>query len=385
MSDKHERIATTKSEQMLMLAAGAVVGLYVVGLLAGLLFGLHPNIGLLHFTSVNAIWGISNAHLPIFVVAYVLTLITVASLFFAALTSFKITQGKKGQVHFARHNLNFKSCLPFSVGGGAVGAIVGGFASMSWTTAVAFGVSWALIAGFYGAWRRGETVVPDDRFVLGHQGKEGQPGSMWVTSPKGASSLIISTTQGRKTSNILIPCLLSVKGSAVFTSTKSDFLEKTYRWRSSKGTEYFYDPMMIIGSLPEGVKRLQWSPLTTNWQVAFKHADHFTESTGSAVTNGNFWKDSARRLVQLTFYGAALGKLPLSQVPELADEADLRTLGSIIGKRGNHESQMALKSLVTARELKSIQSQAGTGLALFHTDTIKQPDSLAKAQTWISA
>ncbi len=374
----HQPTTTTRAERGIAMAGGVVAGLWVAGWLGGISFGFHPRPDLTASLSATSLWGIPSVEAIPFLVALVLTLATMIGLGVVGWASHAIRREHDSDVDAPRHQLAIVRALPV---GGLAGLVAGAtFWGLSGrlATGLTFGVAWAGIAGCAAAWVLAARTVPGDRFVLGHRGRDGWPGSSWVTAPPAQNVLVIASPRGRKSSNVLIPCLLSIEGSAVFTSTRSDVLESVYRWRRARGTVWLYDPMSLLDPVPLGVRRLRWTPLSTEWQVCWEHAAHFATSAGAAVTNSDFWRDSARKLIALTFYAAALDELPLSQTPELADEPELRTIASLIGKHGVHQAQVALRGLAAARELKSIQSQAGTGLALFHAGTVKQGDEVGE-------
>ncbi len=370
---RHEGPVTmTESERMLGMAALGLGGAWGAGWLGGVLFGFAPRPDLTTWSSLTSVWGVRPGESVPFLVAATLTLVTLLGLGAMAWAARAIMQERRSDVHAPRHQLAFLRALPVAAVAGVVaGASFAGLSGRS-GTGMAFGIAWAVIAGCLAAWRLAERTVPNDRFVLGHRGRDGWPGSSWVTTPRNQNVLVVASPRSYKTSNILIPSLLALRGSVLFTSTRSDVLEAVYRERRGKGTVWLWDPMALIDPLPPGVQLLEWTPLSTDWRICWEHAAHFATSAGESVTNSNFWKDSARKLIALTFYAAALGKLPLSQAPELADEPGLKIIGSLISKYGVHQAQMALQGLVSARELKSIQSQAGTGLALLHTGIIRR-------------
>ena len=368
-----DRWASARGEGYIGLLVGALGLIWGSGFVGAVLFGLHPS-PTLSWLSIAGIWGVPARDNLEFLVAFLWTLATVGALGATGWAAWQIRREIESEVHAPRRQLAWRNGIRTALATGAVVGLVVGLGTDSLEAGAVYGIAWALMGEFLGSWILGEVNVPADRFVLGHKGSERWPGSAWVTAPPRQNVLVVASPRGRKTSNVLIPSILSVTGSVVCTSTRSDVLEATSKLRQSKGTVWLWDPMQLIDPMPEGVKRLRWTPLSTDWQVTFEHAAHFTASAGAAVTNSDFWKDSARKLVALVFYGAALGGVPLGETPELADEPGLRTLGEIIGKHGCHQAQVALRSLVSARELKSIQSQAGTGLALLHSGIIKQAD-----------
>ena len=59
----------------------------------------------------------------------------------------------------------------------------------------------------------------------------------------------------------MIPAVMAASGAVVSTSTKPEVIRATVAARSEVGQAWLFDPSAAEQRLPEGVRRLSWSPV----------------------------------------------------------------------------------------------------------------------------
>ena len=211
--------------------------------------------------------------------------------------------------------------------------------------------------------------LPAEQWLLGRS-----KGKIMV-APQNQGLMIVAGPRSGKTSGVIIPNILSASwASVVSTSTRSDIFYATYKARLRVGEVFVFDPMHLLPEIPEGVKRLNWSPASgcKDFSVALRHAEEFTRGLDDGVQNGGFFSKAANRLLAATFAVIAKEGLPLREIPVLLNEDSLEQLVSYA--KGDKYLESVVTSLVHSRELKSIQTTASTAISIFDTNYVATPE-----------
>jgi len=214
--------------------------------------------------------------------------------------------------------------------------------------------------------------LPKDRFVLGNTA------ASFVMAPPNQALMIFAGPRSGKSSGLIIPNVLHLdESSLVFTSTRSDILVKTVKHRSQLGTVWLYDPMHLTNPLPDGVQRINWTPMSgcEFFTVALRHSDEFTNGVSEGTDDKNgFFAQSASRLLASAFHVAAIHRLPMSDIPKLIQERSLQSLLGLAQQKSDAQVLSIIQSLVGFRELNSIQATAAATTSIFSTKFIANPD-----------
>jgi type IV secretion system protein VirD4 len=180
-----------------------------------------------------------------------------------------------------------------------------------------------------------------------------------------------------KTSAVMIPTLMSCSGAAVSTSTKPDVMERTVGTRSQVGQAWLFDPSGEETELPDGVRRLCWSPVAaaSSWDQALVMARAMTAASraGAGTTNEHHWTERAAALLAPLLYAAQLTGRPIEDVlrwvlrgdlapalETLADDQALIAADVLIGIKRTDD-----------RERSSIFSATAGVLAAYNADAVR--------------
>jgi len=110
----------------------------------------------------------------------------------------------------------------------------------------------------------------------------------WAVADPETAAMILGPPRSGKTTAVMIPALMTASGPAVSTSTKPDVMDATWRARSEIGETWLFDPSGTE-PLPEGVRRLSWSPVAAaaTWDGALVMAKAMTAASraGAGTTN----------------------------------------------------------------------------------------------------
>lgn len=139
----------------------------------------------------------------------------------------------------------------------------------------------------------------------------------WVTAAPESAAMILGPPRSGKTSAVMIPALMGCSGAAVSTSTKPDVMQATITTRAEIGEVWLFDPSGIE-SLPDGARRLSWSPVraAATWDGALIVARAMTAASraGVGTTNENHWSERASALLAPLLYAAQLTERPIEEV-----------------------------------------------------------------------
>ena len=158
-------------------------------------------------------------------------------------------------------------------------------------------------------WARGRDLrslrvrrLPAGRFLIGTAGAR-----MFATEPE-TSVLVIGPTRSGKTTCLVIPNLLTWRGPAIVTSTKSELLDLTAAHRQRVGPVYVYDP---TGSVGDRFDTVTWSPLAgcgvldRAWMVAAWLCAGLQQGSGRGDNDWLHWAESGKLLTAPLLFAAA--------------------------------------------------------------------------------
>jgi type IV secretion system protein VirD4 len=198
----------------------------------------------------------------------------------------------------------------------------------------------------------------------------------WALASSKHAVLVLGPPQSGKTSAGLIPLVMASSGPLVSASTKPDVMETTLAARSELGQAWLFDPSGTE-SLPDGVRRLSWSPVTaaSTWDEALVIARAMTAATrtGTGTTNDNHWTERAQALLAPLLYAAYLTDKPVDEVVRWVLMHDLKPALEALADAVSEFPALALVGIqrTDERERSSIFSAAAGVLAAYNSDAVR--------------
>ena len=86
-------------------------------------------------------------------------------------------------------------------------------------------------------------------------------GGSWVLADPESAVMVLGPPRSGKTSAVMIPAVMGASGAVIATSTKPEVMRATVAARSEVGQAWLFDPAASERQLPDGVRRLCWSPV----------------------------------------------------------------------------------------------------------------------------
>jgi type IV secretion system protein VirD4 len=149
----------------------------------------------------------------------------------------------------------------------------------------------------------------------------------WLLADPKHAVLVLGPPQSGKTASVFIPTIAAASGAVISTSTKPDVMRATLKARSEIGQAWLFDPTESVRELPDGVRRLNWSPVAaaSTWDGALMMAQAMTTHTrpGSGTTNESHWTERAGSLLAPLLYAANQAGLPIGEVLRWVHHHDL--------------------------------------------------------------
>jgi type IV secretion system protein VirD4 len=149
----------------------------------------------------------------------------------------------------------------------------------------------------------------------------------WLLADPKHAVLVLGPPQSGKTASVFIPTIEAACGAVISTSTKPDVMRATLKARSEIGQAWLFDPTVSVRELPDGVRRLNWSPVSaaSSWDGALMMAQAMTSHTrpGSGTTNESHWTERAGSLLAPLLYAANQAGLPIGEVLKWLHHHDL--------------------------------------------------------------
>lgn len=199
----------------------------------------------------------------------------------------------------------------------------------------------------------------------------------WATADPETAAMILGPPRSGKTTAVMIPALMAACGPAVSTSTKPDVMDATVHARGEIGEVWLFDPSGTE-PLPDGVRRLSWSPVSAaaSWDGALVTARAMTTAsrTGAGTTNEHHWSERAAALLAPLLYAAQLTDRPIEEVLRWTLRQDLSPALEVLA---DADSEIAADVLVgiertDARERSSIFSATAGVLSAYNSDGARQ-------------
>ena len=200
----------------------------------------------------------------------------------------------------------------------------------------------------------------------------------WATSEPESGTMVIGPPRRGKTTAVIIPTILGASGPLLSTATKPEVMESTMRARGEIGQLWWFDPAGEVTQMPEGVRRLHWSPIaaSTTWDDALLTAHAMTECTrtGAGTTNESHWTERAETLLSPLLYAAHLMEGSIEDVMRWTHHHDL---GPSLEVLASSEDPIAADSLIgiqrtDSRERSSIFSTAAGVLRAYKSKGARQ-------------
>jgi type IV secretion system protein VirD4 len=149
----------------------------------------------------------------------------------------------------------------------------------------------------------------------------------WLLAEAKHAVLVLGPPQSGKTASVFIPTIAAASGAVISTSTKPDVMRATLKARSEIGQAWLFDPTESVRELPDGVRRLNWSPVSaaSTWDGALMMAQAMTTHTrpGSGTTNESHWTERAGSLIAPLLHAANQAGLPIGEVLKWVHHHDL--------------------------------------------------------------
>ncbi|MPZ29338.1 MAG: hypothetical protein GEV12_23855, partial [Micromonosporaceae bacterium] len=168
-----------------------------------------------------------------------------------------------------------------------------------------------------------------------------------VHAPTESAVLVLGPPRRGKSTSVVIPSVLTAPGAVVSTSTKPDVLMATAPARSRYGTVWAFDPTGQA-DLPDGVRRLRWSPLDAagDWGAAKRIAAAMVGASPAAkgTRHESHWTSRAAALLGPLLYAAASVRLQMRDVVGWVLSGDVETADLILewaADRGDADADLA--------------------------------------------
>jgi type IV secretory pathway TraG/TraD family ATPase VirD4 len=209
---------------------------------------------------------------------------------------------------------------------------------------------------------------------LGRQILLGTRRGVWVTAPPQVATLVIGPPRSGKTSGVIIPNIMAWSGPVLATSTRRDVLDACAGVRAPRGEVWCFEPLESTRGLPDGVRRLDWSPLRgcEVWDVALQRARALMAGASKGAENADHWRSRGTQMLAALLHAAVLDGRPMSVVCEWVHGNRLEPAQHMLGKAGSVASQNVLDGVgaTPGRERGSIWSAVAGALTAFDSAAV---------------
>jgi type IV secretory pathway TraG/TraD family ATPase VirD4 len=200
-----------------------------------------------------------------------------------------------------------------------------------------------------------------DRFTLGRLN-----GHLLAADSEAHVALIAPTRSG-KTTRYVIPWLLEHDGPAIVTSTKTDVLDATRRWRAKHGEVSVWNPF--------GTNSMCWTPLAgcESWQASLSQARWLADAAQEGDSEiATYWRGEAARLLAPLLHAAAIAKGNIAHVLDWIDSHNTATPGDVLKSRSPAAyRQLAGIAALDPRNRGTIYMSAGSLLAAYRMPAVQ--------------
>ena len=199
----------------------------------------------------------------------------------------------------------------------------------------------------------------------------------WILADPESAVMVLGPPRSGKTSAVMIPAVLGSSGPVVATSTKPEVLRASVAARSEIGQAWLFDPAGSEKSLPDGVRRLSWSPVAAagSWDEALVMARAMTSCArpAAATTNESHWSERAAALLAPLIYAANLSDQTIAEVLGWVLRHELRAARSILLDAEAEVADDVLAGIerTDSRERSSIFSATAGVLAAYNADAVR--------------
>ena len=196
----------------------------------------------------------------------------------------------------------------------------------------------------------------------------------WVTATPQSATLVLGPPRSGKTMDVIIPAVLSASGPVISTATKPEVMEATMFARGEIGDVWLFDPSGEYTELPQGIRRLCWSPVAaaSTWDAALLTSRAMTACTrvGAGTTNETHWTERAAALLAPLLLTANLTERPIEDVLRWTLRQDLVPAMEFLANGDNAIAADVLVGIqrTDTRERSSIFSAASGVLSAYNSD-----------------
>jgi type IV secretion system protein VirD4 len=196
----------------------------------------------------------------------------------------------------------------------------------------------------------------------------------WVTATPHSATLVLGPPRSGKTMDVEIPTIIAASGPVISTATKPEVMEATMFARGEIGDVWLFDPSGEYTELPQGIRRLCWSPVAaaTTWDAALLTSRAMTACTrvGAGTTNETHWTERAAALLAPLLLTANLTERPIEEVLRWTLRQDLVPAMEFLAEGQNAIAADVLVGIqrTDTRERSSIFSAAAGVLSAYNSD-----------------
>lgn len=200
----------------------------------------------------------------------------------------------------------------------------------------------------------------------------------WVLADPESAVMVLGPPRSGKTSAVMIPAVLGASGAVIATSTKPETMRATVAARSEVGQAWLFDPSATEQQLPDGVRRLAWSPVAaaSTWDeaVVMSRAMAACARPGAGTTNESHWIERAAALLAPLLYAANLTGRPIADVLRWTLRQDIETARLALLDADSEIAADVLEGIerTDARERSSIFSATAGVLAAYNSDAVRE-------------
>jgi len=199
----------------------------------------------------------------------------------------------------------------------------------------------------------------------------------WVLADPESAVMVLGPPRSGKTSAVMIPAVMGASGAVIATSTKPEVMRATAEVRSEVGQAWLFDPAASERRLPDGVRRLCWSPVAaaSSWDEALVMARAMSACAraGAGTNNESHWTERAAALLAPLLYAANLTDRPIADVLRWTLRQDLEPARSALIDCDSEVAADVLDGIeqTDARERSSIFSATAGVLAAYNADAVR--------------
>ncbi len=203
-------------------------------------------------------------------------------------------------------------------------------------------------------------------------------GGSWALADPESAVMVLGPPRSGKTSAEMIPAVISAPGPVISTATKPEVMRATVSARSEVGQAWLFDPTTSEQRLPEGVRRLCWSPVAAagTWDEALVMARAMSACArvGAGTTNESHWSERSAALLAPLLYAANLTDRPIAEVLGWMLRQDLAPARQALLDCTSEIAADVLLGIeqTDARERSSIFSATAGVLAAYNADAVRE-------------